>query len=163
LRREYPDRPLVGVGAVVVREDGYVLLVRRRQPPRAGEWSLPGGLVELGESLDEAVRREVREECGIEVQVGPLVGVFQPIERDTTGAIRFHYIVLDYLACYTGGILRIASDVNDAIWVSPDQLDQYQLRPETVEMIHRALTIGQASEVASSRRKGFCSEAEQGR
>ena len=147
MRREYPDRPLVGVGAVVVREDGCVLLVRRRQPPRAGEWSLPGGLVELGESLDEAVRREVREECGIEVQVGPLVGVFQPIERDATGAIRFHYIVLDYLACYTGGTLHIASDVNDAVWVSPDQLDRYRLRPETVEMIRRALTIGHASGV----------------
>ncbi|MDW8098608.1 MAG: NUDIX hydrolase [Anaerolineae bacterium] len=145
-RREYPDRPLVGVGAVVVREDGCVLLVQRRQPPRSGEWSLPGGLVELGERLDEAVQREVREECGIEVQVGPLVGVFQPIERDATGAVRFHYVVLDYLACYAGGTICTSSDAGDAVWVSPDQLDRYQLRPETTEMIRRALAIYQSSD-----------------
>ncbi len=150
MRREYPDHPLVGVGAVVVREDGCVLLVQRRQPPRAGEWSLPGGLVELGELLDEAVWREVREECGIEVQVGPLVGVFQPIERDAAGAVRFHYVVLDYLACYAGGTLRTSSDVSDAVWVPPDQLDQYRLRPETMAMIRRALAIRQSSESSTT-------------
>lgn len=148
LRREYPDHPLVGVGAIVVREDGCVLLVRRRQPPRAGEWSLPGGLVELGERLEEAVQREVREECGIEIQVGPLVGVFQPIERDAAGAIRFHYVVLDYLACYAGGTLRTSSDAGDAAWVSPDQLDRYRLRPETATMIRRALAIRRGSETS---------------
>lgn len=134
----------------MVREDGCVLLVRRRQPPRAGEWSLPGGLVELGEQLEEAVRREVREECGIEVQVGPLVGAFQPIERDVAGAVRFHYVVLDYLACYVGGALRSSSDAGDAAWVPLAELDRYRLRPETAEMIRRALAIRWSAEAPAS-------------
>lgn len=141
LKREYPERPLVGVGAVVVRDDGHVLLVRRGQPPRAGGWSLPGGLVELGESLDDAIRREVREECGIEIEVGPLVGTFQLIERDSSGRVRFHYVVLDYLAHYVNGVTRSSSDVEEVAWVNPDRLGHYNLRPETVEMVQRALTM----------------------
>ncbi len=144
MKREYPDHPLVGVGAVVLREDGRVLLVRRSHPPRQGEWSLPGGLVELGESLADAVRREVLEECGIDVTVGPLLGVFQPIERDTAGRIRFHYVVLDYLAYFTAGRIRPSSDAGDAVWVHPDSLARYHLAEETLAIIRRALALHRA-------------------
>ena len=92
----------MGVGAVVWR-GGEVLLERRGQPPAQGSWSLPGGLVDVGETLEQAVRREVREECSIEVEVGPLLGVFEPIVRDDDGRIRYHYVVIDYLARYVGG------------------------------------------------------------
>jgi ADP-ribose pyrophosphatase YjhB (NUDIX family) len=141
VNREYPERPLAGVGAVVVHADGCVLLIRRGQPPRAGEWSLPGGLVKLGEPLGDAVRREVREECSVDVRVGPLAGVFQAIERDAAGQVRFHYIVLDYLAYHVDGVLRPSSDAADAAWVEPEQLAAYCLRPETIEMIERALAL----------------------
>ncbi|MCD6290513.1 MAG: NUDIX hydrolase [Anaerolineae bacterium] len=146
MNREYPERPLVGVGAVVVREDNAVLLVRREHPPRAGEWALPGGLVELGESLGDAVRREVGEECGFQIEVGPLVGVFQPIERDTTGRVRFHYVVLDYLAWPVGGSLHAASDAVEAAWALPEELSEYGLRPETAAMIEQALAMTRVGE-----------------
>ncbi|HEY63182.1 MAG TPA: NUDIX hydrolase [Caldilineae bacterium] len=148
MRREYPEHPLVGVGAVVIRDDHHVLLIRRGQPPRQGEWGVPGGLVELGESLADAVRREVREECGIEIRVGPLLGIFQPIVRDEVGRVRFHYVVLDYLAYYTGGVLRPASDIEAAEWVAPERLADYSLRQETEEVVRRALeAIEQVEEV----------------
>jgi 8-oxo-dGTP diphosphatase len=145
MKREYPDHPLVAVGAIVVRQDGCVLLVRRGRPPRQGEWSLPGGLVELGETLADAVRREVREECAIEVEVGPLVGAFEPIERDDAGQVRFHYVVLDYLARYAAGELHHASDAVDAVWAAPTRLAEYGLRPTTLDMIERALALARPS------------------
>lgn len=144
MKREYPDHPFVAVGAIVVRQDGCVLLVQRGRPPRQGEWSLPGGLVELGETLADAVRREVREECAIEVEVGPLVGAFEPIERDSAGRVQFHYVVLDYAAIYVAGELHHASDAVDAVWVAPAQLAEYGLRPTTLDMIERALTLARS-------------------
>ncbi|MCC7353199.1 MAG: NUDIX hydrolase, partial [Anaerolineae bacterium] len=110
MRREYPEAPLVGVGAVVI-DNGKVLLVQRGQEPGKGTWGLPGGLVELGETAAEAVRREVVEETGLDVEPGPLVGIFEPITRDEEGRIRFHYIVVDFLASLRGGTLRAATDV----------------------------------------------------
>ena len=102
----YPRRPLIGVGAVVW--DGRsVLLEQRGQPPGEGSWSLPGGLVDVGETAEAAVRREVREECGIEVTVGPLLGVFEPIVRDPDGRVRYHYVVVDYLAYHHGGAVQV--------------------------------------------------------
>lgn len=138
--RLYPRRPMVGVGAVVVR-DGAVLLERRGQPPAQGSWSLPGGLVDAGERLEEAVRREVREECGIEVEVGPLLGVFEPIVRDDDGRIRYHYVVLDYLARHLSGDAQIGDDAAELRWVAFDALDDYPLLPATREMIARALSL----------------------
>ncbi len=136
--REYPRRPMVGVGAVVVRE-GLVLLERRGQPPAQYSWALPGGLVDAGERLEDAVIREVREECGIEVGVGPLLGVFEPIQRDADGRVRFHYVVLDYLAHYHSGTLAIGDDAADLCWVAPEELDHFGLLPATREMIERGL------------------------
>lgn len=138
--RLYPRRPMVGVGAVVWR-DGAVLLERRGQPPRQGSWALPGGLVDVGEKLEEALRREVREECGIDVTVGPLLGIFEPIERDDDGRIRYHYVVIDYLVVYAGGDLAVGDDAAELCWVAADELDAYPLLPATRDMIERALQI----------------------
>jgi mutator protein MutT len=138
--RLYPRRPMVGVGAVVWR-DGSVLLERRGQPPAQGSWSLPGGLVDVGETLEEAVAREVREECSIEVNVGPLLGVFEPIVRDDEGRIRYHYVVLDYLAVYRDGEVAIGDDAAELRWVPIDSLGPYPLLPATRKMIERAKQV----------------------
>ncbi len=128
---------MVGVGAVVWR-DGAVLLERRGQPPLQGSWSLPGGLVEVGETLEQAVAREVREECDIEVKVGSLLGVFEPIVRDDDGRIRYHYVVIDYLAMYVTGEVAIGDDAAELRWVSVEDVPGYALLPETRDMIERA-------------------------
>ncbi len=136
--REYPARPMVGVGAVVW-DGGRVLLARRGKPPAKGSWSLPGGLVELGETVEEAVQREVREECGIEVAVADLLGVFEPLYREPDGRILYHYVVLDFLAHHRGGELHAGDDAADGRWVAPADLGKYDLLPATRDMIERAL------------------------
>jgi 8-oxo-dGTP diphosphatase len=135
--RLYPRRPMVGVGAVVWR-DGAVLLERRGQPPAQGSWSLPGGLVDVGETLEQAIAREVREECNIAVTVGPLLGVFEPIVRDDDGRIRYHYVVIDYLAVYAGGEVAIGDDAAELRWVPVEEVPGYPLLPATHDMIERA-------------------------
>lgn len=136
--RMYPGRPLAAVGAVIW--DGRrVLLERRGQPPGQGRWALPGGLIELGETAAAALRREVGEECGIEIEVGPLLGLYEPIQRDADGRVRYHYTILDFLAYYRGGELRPGDDAAEVRWVEPDDLTAYELSPATAEMIGRAL------------------------
>jgi ADP-ribose pyrophosphatase YjhB (NUDIX family) len=137
MAREYPEHPIVGVAAVVLRGD-YVLLVQRGREPARGLWGLPGGALELGEALVEGVRREVLEECGVTIEVGPLVGVFEPKQRDANGRLRFHYVVLDYLATYTGGALLAADDAADARWIRLAELDRLPMLAETRAIIHRA-------------------------
>jgi mutator protein MutT len=138
--RKYPDRPFVGVGAVVVR-DGEVLLVRRGREPMAGQWSLPGGAVETGETLEACVARELLEETGLEVEVGPVVEVFDRITHDAAGRVEYHYVLVDYLCWPVGGDLRPASDVDDAIFVVPEQLGQYALTTKAHAVIARALEL----------------------
>jgi 8-oxo-dGTP diphosphatase len=138
--RLYPARPLVGVGAVIW-DGSRVLLERRGKPPAQGAWSLPGGLIEVGETAEQAVRREVAEECGIEVAVGPLLGHFEPIDRDEDGRVRYHYVVLDFLAHYRGGELRPGDDAAELCWVAPGEVDRYPLMPATRAMIDRALAV----------------------
>ena len=149
--RMYPSRPFVGVGAVVW--DGRrVLLERRGQPPAEGTWAIPGGLVELGETVEAALRREVWEECGIEVEVGPVAGVFEPIQRDADDRIRYHFVVIDFLARYVSGELRRGDDAAEVRWVLPERLEQYDLAPETRHMIGRALELARdASELPAER------------
>jgi 8-oxo-dGTP diphosphatase len=150
MRREYPEAPLVGVAAVVIQGD-KVLLVQRGQEPHKGSWGLPGGLVQLGESVSEAVRREVAEETALEIEPGEVLGVFEPIVWDEQGRIRFHYVVIDFLARPLGGILSPASDVTAARWVSPQELASYQVRAETAEVIRKAWAIAVRSRDPMSR------------
>jgi len=141
MERRYPKRPLVGVGAVIVH-DGGLLLVRRGQPPQQGEWSLPGGLLEIGEKLEEAVKREVREETGLEVEVLSLAGVFERIVRDAEGRTEYHYVLVDYFCRLAGGVLRAASDVTAAEWVRLERLPAYPLTSGTREFLEQVLASG---------------------
>lgn len=138
--RLYPVRPMVGVGAVVWN-GSQVLLERRGQPPAEGTWTIPGGLIELGETAESALRREIREECGIEIAVGPLLGLFEPIVRDEEGRVRYHYTIIDFLATHVSGELRVGGDAAEVRWVTPEELPQYDLRPAAQDMIARALQV----------------------
>jgi ADP-ribose pyrophosphatase YjhB (NUDIX family) len=139
-RRDYPDRPFVGVGAVIV-VGGKVVLIRRRYEPLAGQWSLPGGIVEVGETLEASVAREMQEETGLEVEVGPVIEVFDRITRDDGGRVRYHYVLVDYLCWPLSGELRAGSDVDDAALVDPSDLAQYGLTSKAISVIERALQL----------------------
>lgn len=145
--REYPDLPLVGIGAVVVRE-GRVLLVRRAKPPRRGEWSLPGGLQKLGETVFDAIRREVMEEAGILVQPMTIVDVVDLIERDHQ-RVRFHYTLIDVLALWMDGEAVAGADAAEVMWVDPAEVTHKVGWSETARVVDRACRIyaGQASGV----------------
>jgi 8-oxo-dGTP diphosphatase len=146
--REYPPCPIVGVGGVVV-QDGRALIVKRAHEPRKGEWSLPGGIVELGETLVDAVRREIREETGLEVAVGDVVEVFDRIHRDGTSVssvssvarIQYHFVIVDYLCRPTGGTLRAADDADDVAWVASDDLERYGVNEFAARVIRRGLDM----------------------
>ncbi|MCU0255333.1 MAG: NUDIX hydrolase [Vicinamibacterales bacterium] len=139
--RRYPRRPFVGVGGIVV-DEGRVLLVRRNQPPLQGRWSLPGGLVETGEGLAEAVARELEEETGVSVTVGPLVEVVERVVRDEAGRVEYHYVLLDYLCIRTGGDARAASDAGDVAWATLDELaPRYDIAKSTKRVIERAFAL----------------------
>jgi len=143
--REYPERPLAGVGGVILDRD-RVLVVRRGREPLRGEWSLPGGLVEVGETLIEALRREIHEETGLEVHVGPIVEVLDRILPDQQGRVQFHYILVDCLCRVEGGRLEAASDVSEARWVERARLGDYGLRPDTLRVIEKAFSMAGTAE-----------------
>jgi 8-oxo-dGTP diphosphatase len=137
-RRRNPSHPLVGVGAVVVR-GGRVLLVRRANPPRAGEWSLPGGLQHLGETVAEAANREVREEAGIGIRVLGLVDVVDLIEyEDASTGVLYHFTLVDLLATWLHGELVAGGDAAEAAWFDLDHLASMEIWSETVRIIHMA-------------------------
>jgi ADP-ribose pyrophosphatase YjhB (NUDIX family) len=139
--REYPAAPLVGVGAVVVDGD-RVLLVRRGRPPALGRWSLPGGLVEVGEPVEAAVRREVAEECGLAVLVHGLVGVVDRIVRDPDGRVRYHYVLLDYLATpAAAGRVEAGSDALAAQWCDREALGRLDVTEGVESMVRRAFAL----------------------
>ena len=138
--RAYPDRPFVGVGAVIV-DRGRVVLIKRRFEPLAGQWSLPGGAVDVGETLVECVAREMLEETGLVVEVGPVVEVFDRIVRDGDGRVQFHYVLVDYLCRPTGGTLQAGSDVADAVYAEPEELARFALADPATEVIRRALEL----------------------
>lgn len=134
----YPNRPLIGVGMVVFKDD-RVLLVRRGKPPRQGQWSLPGGRQRLGERIEEAARREAAEEAGIEIEVGPLIDVVDSITRDDRGVVQFHYTLVDVLAEWCGGEAVAGHDATEVAWVDPADLSAYALWKETERIIALAL------------------------
>jgi len=138
--RRYPDRPVVGVGAVVLVE-GRIVLVRRAHEPLKGEWNLPGGGVELGETLREACAREVREETGLDVHVGPVVEVFDRIMLDAGGGVQYHFVLVDYLCRPAGGELRCGTDASEIALTDPDALDSYRLTDKAIEVIRKALVL----------------------
>jgi mutator protein MutT len=143
VKREYPDAPIAGVGAVIVRNgpDGQkqVLLIRRAQEPLKGEWSLPGGAVELGETLEQAICREVQEETGLIVETVDIVQVFDRISRDPEGRVRYHYVLIDFLCRIAGGSLACATDALEGRWATANELEG--LTPLTVEVIRKALRM----------------------
>lgn len=135
--REFPARPILGVGAVVV-DGGRVLLVRRANEPLKGEWSLPGGAVELGETLHAAIAREVKEETGLEVEVGPIIDVLDRLRFDADGRPRFHYVLVDFICRPTGGALACGSDAAGATWADLVELPGYGVAESTVSVIVKA-------------------------
>jgi ADP-ribose pyrophosphatase YjhB (NUDIX family) len=135
--RQYPAVPRVGVGGIVMR-DRRIALIKRGSPPSYGEWSIPGGLVDLGESLESAVSREVLEETGLTVRVERLFELVQRIIPDGDGRIRYHYIIADYLCTVTGGELIAGSDALDAGWFDEDAQDALKLAPLTARVIRSA-------------------------
>ncbi len=136
--RRYPERPILGVGAII--DDGArVVLVERGREPMKGVWSVPGGVVEAGETLSEAVRREALEETGLEVQPLSLAEVFERVLRDAEGRPEYHYVILDYLCRPAGGELRPGSDVTRARWVPYADLPSYRITEGTLDVIERAI------------------------
>ena len=138
MNREYPDRPVVGVGAVVV-EGNRALLIRRGNEPLKGEWSIPGGAVELGETLEVAIAREVLEETGLVVDVGPMIDVFDRIRFDPEGRTLYHYVLVDFVCRPVGGALVCASDAVEAAWASLMDLPQYGVTDATISVIEKAI------------------------
>ena len=136
--RTYPTQPVVGVGAVVLDGD-RVLLVKRGHEPLKGEWSLPGGVVELGETLETAIVREVREETGLEVDVGPIVDVLDRLRHDPDGRVKYHYVLVDFLCRPSSGVLCGASDADAAEWAPLDELARYAVAETTVSVIEKAV------------------------
>lgn len=138
MKREYPERPLVGVGAVIV-EDGRVVLVRRAAEPMAGQWSIPGGLLELGETMRVGAVREAREETGLQVEAGEVLEVLDRIVPDEDGKPRFHYVLIDFLCRRVAGELRAGGDAAEARWVGDSELAELGVAEAAVKVIRKAL------------------------
>ena len=140
MAREYPAHPVVGVGAVVVR-DGRALIIKRAHEPRKGEWSLPGGLLELGESLQDAARREIKEETSLDVEVGPMIETFDRVHRDDQGRIRYHFVIVDFVCWPNSGEAMPGSDAEGVAWVTPDEIDVYQVNAHAKAVILKGLEV----------------------
>ncbi len=136
--REYPKMPVVGVGAVVLNKN-KILLVKRGKEPRKGYWAIPGGVLNVGETIENAIKREVEEETNIKIEIIRLIDVIEDIIYDDQGNVRFHYILVDYLAKYKEGELQAGSDVSDAKWISIEDLGRFKIAKTTKDMIKRII------------------------
>ena len=151
--REFPQRPIVGVGGIIV-DGGRVLLVRRAKEPLKGQWSIPGGAVEVGEELHTALRRELLEETGLEVEILDVVEVLDRIQRTPDGRVQYHYVLIDYLCVPTGGSLRASSDVSEVVWAPQRGLGAYRVSPKTVAVIQKAFRKDKRQSAKGKRTKG---------
>jgi len=136
MKREYPDRPLIGVGAIII-ERGRALVVRRATEPLKGEWSIPGGVLELGETLRTGVIREAKEETGLDVLPIEVLEVYDRIVADESGKTRYHYVLIDYLCQVTGGALRAGSDVSEVRWLTETELGGFPIADSAEEVIRK--------------------------
>lgn len=134
MKREYPDTPLVGVGAIII-EDGRVVLVKRGHPPLVGEWSIPGGAMEVGETVREAAAREAREETGLKIETQELLGIYDRLLRDENGRVQYHYLLVDFLCRRVSGELCASGDADETHWFSRAELQQLSLPEDTAEVI----------------------------
>jgi 8-oxo-dGTP diphosphatase len=140
MKREFPELPLVGVGAIIIEGD-RVLLVKRAHPPIEGQWSIPGGVLEVGEMVREAAAREAREETGLSIEPGELLGVYDRILRDPEQRVQYHYVLIDFLCRPVGGELLAASDAAEVHWFSREELPPLQLAEDTLEVIGKGFEI----------------------
>ena len=136
MQREFPEVPLVGVGAIII-EDERVVLVKRLHPPLQAEWSIPGGVLEVGELVREAAIREAREETGLTVEPGELLGVYDRILRNPEKRVQYHYVLIDFLCRRVAGYLSAASDAAEVRWFTRDELPALNLAGDTVDVIAR--------------------------
>ncbi len=142
MKREYPESPLVGVGAVVVAvhsAEKRVLLIRRGTAPLLGEWSLPGGVLECGETLREAVAREAREETGLVVEPSEMLGVYERVIRNDEGRVRYHFVLVDFLCHPVGGDLKAGSDAADVRWFTREELPALNLAYDANDVVLKGL------------------------
>ena len=146
VRREYPERPLVGVGGVVIRDE-RALLIRRGSAPLEGEWSIPGGMLEIGETILEGVQRELLEETAIEVKVLDLIEVFERVNRDEGGRWKYHFVILDYLCEAVRGEALAGSDVTDVAWARESELSEYSLTPTAARVIQKAFEMARGRKI----------------
>jgi 8-oxo-dGTP diphosphatase len=138
MRREYPQQPLIGVGAIIV-EDGRVLLIKRAKAPLLGEWSIPGGMLELGETLRQGAEREALEETGLVVRATDLLGVFDRIVPDETKRTLYHYVLIDFLCQKISGDVLAAADASDARWFNRADLSSLSLPSETLKVLEMGI------------------------
>lgn len=136
MRREFPEVPMIGVGAIII-EDGRVVLVKRAHPPLQAEWSIPGGLLELGELVQDAAMREAREETGLTVEAGELLGVYDRVLRSPDQRVQYHYVLIDFLCRRVAGDLSAASDAAEVQWFRRSELPGLKLAKDTLEVIQK--------------------------
>jgi mutator protein MutT len=136
VKRLYPKQPIVGVGALLIC-DGKILLEKRKNEPGKGKWSIPGGLVELGEDVEQTVVREVKEETGLEVEKPSVIDIVDNITRDSNGDIRYHFVIVDYFVKLKGGLLKAQSDAEELRWVALDEVEKYDLTKTFREFFQR--------------------------
>lgn len=149
--RAYPDRPYVGVGVVVFRDE-EVLLAQRGKNPRLHSWSIPGGAQELGETIENAAHREIREETGLEIEILGLVEVVNSINLNDEGRVEFHYTLIDFVAEWKDGEIVVGDDAADARWVPIKGIDDYDLRPLTQDVILNAYDLRKSGSLRNARR-----------